>query len=371
MRFLDCIEVNPTIKFEKGKEYPFVEMANVDIYAREPKIVEMKKYSSGVKFQKGDTIVSRIEPCLQNGKGFYAKNINEGFGSTEFLVFRPKNEKVDNDFLYYLLLTDNIRKNMIGSMTGATGRQRVNNDIFNSLDLSLPDIEIQKRIAGMLSSYDDLIENNQKQITLLEEGAMRLYKEWIVNHRFPGHEKIKIIDGVPEDWEVKEIGELISKIPRTKQVMTSEYKKNGKIPIIDQSREFISGYTDDDETIVDMAVPVIVFGDHTRALKLVNFPFAKGADGTQLIVSGNEKMPQHLLYCSLVNIDLSNYHYARHFKYLKATSILVPTQELSEKFERIIEPCFSSIQYLRDKIILLQKARDILLPKLMSGEIEV
>lgn len=371
MKFLDYIEINPTIKLEKGKEYSFIEMANVDIYSREPKLTAMKKYTSGVKFEKGDTVIARIEPCLQNGKGFFAKNIQIGFGSTEFLVFRPKNEKIDTDFLYYLMQTDKIRKTMIGSMTGATGRQRVNNNIFNSIEISLPDIEVQKKIGSILSSYDDLIENNKKQIKLLEEAAMRLYKEWIVNHRFPGHEKIKVINGVPDGWEMKEIGELISKVPRTKQVMTSEYKKNGKIPIIDQSREFIAGYTDDDKTIVDMAVPVIVFGDHTRVLKLINFQFAKGADGTQLIVSCNEKMPQHLLYCSLINIDLSNYHYARHFKYLKATCILIPTQELSDKFEKIVEPYFSLIQNLRDKIILLQNARDILLSKLMSREIEV
>ena len=200
---------------------------------------------------------------------------------------------------------------------------------------------------------------------------MRLYKEWFVHLRFPGHETTKIVDGVPEGWELKDIGSLIAKISRTKQVMTSEYKTSGKIPIIDQSREFISGYTDDDETIVDIGIPVIVFGDHTRILKLISFPFAKGADGTQLIVSGTEQMPQHLLYCSLVNIDLSNYHYARHFKYLKATNILVPSRILAEEFERIVVPCFSTIQCLRDKIILLQQARDKLLPKLMSGEVEV
>ena len=371
MKFLDYIQVNPTIKLEKDKQYPFVEMANADVFAREPKQIDIKKYSSGVKFQRGDTVIARIEPCLQNGKGFFVKNISEGFGSTEFLVFRPKDDKVTNEFLYYFMLTDYIRKSMINSMTGATGRQRVNKDIFKSLELSLPSVEKQKRIADILSAYDDLIENNQKQIKLLEEAAMRLYKEWFVKLRFPGHENTKIVDGVPEGWEYKEVGSLISKTPRTKQVKKSEYKNSGEIPIIDQSREFIAGYTDDRETIVDLGVPVIVFGDHTRILKLINFPFAKGADGTQLIVSGIEEMPQHLLYCSLVNIDLSNYHYARHFKYLKASKIIVPTKNISEEFESIVEIYFKVIQILRDKIFLLQKSRDFLLPKLMNGEIEV
>ncbi|MEA5096239.1 MAG: restriction endonuclease subunit S [Sedimentibacter saalensis] len=371
MKFIDKIKVNPTISFTKGKIYPFIEMANVDFNARSPKQINLKVYSSGVKFEKGDTVIARIEPCLQNGKGFYVNEVPCGFGSTEFLVFRPKDESIDSKFLYYYLQTDYIRKSMIASMTGATGRQRVNDNIFESLEIEMPTFSIQKRIANILSTYDDLIENNQKQIKLLDEAAMRLYKEWFVNMRFPGNENISIIDGIPEGWESKEVGSLIAKIPRTKQVKTSEYKKSGTIPIIDQSRDFISGYTEDKETIVDLGIPVIVFGDHTRILKLVNFPFAKGADGTQLIVSGTTEMPQHLLFCSLVFVDLSNYNYARHFKYLKATKIIVPSVEIAEIFENIVKPFFTEIQHLRDKILLLQKARDQLLPKLLGGEIEV
>lgn len=269
-------------------------------------------------------------------------------------------------FVYYFLMNFSTDKHGGGSAVPT-----LNRNTLSSISIKVPDFTTQKRIADILSAYDDLIDNNQKQIKLLEEAAMRLYKEWFVKLRFPGHENTKIVDGVPEGWEYKEVGSLISKTPRTKQVKKSEYNNSGEIPIIDQSREFIAGYTDDRETIVDLGVPVIVFGDHTRILKLINFPFAKGADGTQLIVSGLEEMPQHLLYCSLVNIDLSNYHYARHFKYLKASKIIVPTKNISEEFESIVEIYFKVIQILRDKIFLLQKSRDFLLPKLMNGEIEV
>jgi type I restriction enzyme S subunit len=269
-------------------------------------------------------------------------------------------------FVYYFLMNFSTDKHGGGSAVPT-----LNRNTLSSISIRVPDFTTQKRIADILSAYDDLIENNQKQIKLLEEAAMRLYKEWFVKLRFPGYENTKIEDGVPEGWEYKEVGSLISKTPRTKQVKKSEYNNSGEIPIIDQSREFIAGYTDDRETIVDLGVPVIVFGDHTRILKLINFPFAKGADGTQLIVSGVEEMPQHLLYCSLLNIDLSNYHYARHFKYLKASKIIVPTKNISEEFESIVEIYFKVIQILIDKIFLLQKSRDFLLPKLMNGEIEV
>ena len=279
-------------------------------------------------------------------------------------------DEINRDYLLYYLRSPRGNGELLVRKGGAS-QPKLALERIKTVPVPVPPINIQSRIANILSAYDDLIQNNKKQIKLLEEAAMRLYTEWFVNMRFPGHENTKIVDGVPEGWEYKEVGSLISKTPRTKQVKKSEYNNSGEIPIIDQSREFIAGYTDDRETIVDLGVPVIVFGDHTRILKLINFPFAKGADGTQLIVSGVEEMPQHLLYCSLLNIDLSNYHYARHFKYLKASKIIVPTKNISEEFESIVEIYFKVIQILRDKIFLLQKSRDFLLPKLMNGEIEV
>lgn len=325
------------------------------------------KASRVTQYLPGDVLVSNIRPYFK--KIWFSNRI--GGCSNDVIVFRVLDEnKTYPKYLYYLLSQDIFFDYMMSGSNG-TKMPRGNKKLIPEFTFNDVDIEKQKRIADILSAYDNLIENNQKQIKLLEEAAMRLYKEWFVNLRFPGYENTKIVDGVPEGWEYKEVGSLISKTPRTKQVKKSEYNNSGEIPIIDQSREFIAGYTDDRETIVDLGVPVIVFGDHTRILKLINFPFAKGADGTQLIVSGVEEMPQHLLYCSLLNIDLSNYHYARHFKYLKASKIIVPTKNISEEFESIVEIYFKVIQILIDKIFLLQKSGYFLLPKLMNGEIEV
>lgn len=234
-----------------------------------------------------------------------------------------------------------------------------------------PPIEIQDKIVKCLSSYDDLIENNKKQIKLLEEAAHRLYKEWFVDLRFPGYENTPVVNGVPKGWRKDLVGNIIAKIVRTKQVMTSDYLKEGAIPIIDQSRDFIAGYTNDTETIFNIGKPVIVFGDHTRILKYIQFPFAKGADGTQLIVSNDKCMPQSLFYCSLISVDLSNFHYARHFKYLKSEEILVSTKEIADFFERQVASLFNKIQVLRYLNKTATEARDRLLPKLMSGELEV
>ena len=198
-----------------------------------------------------------------------------------------------------------------------------------------------------------------------------MYKEWFIDLRFPGYEETEIIDGVPKDWEKKLIGDIIGKIPRTKQIKTSDYLSEGAIPVVDQSRDFIAGYTNDKDSVVNLGIPIIVFGDHTRILKYIQFPFAKGADGTQLIISDKDNMPQSLLYLSLKAVDLSNYHYARHFKYLKAEIILVPTQKIGDKFDRIVSPMLNRIQKLRDICNKSSQARDRLLPKLLSGEIEV
>ena len=371
MRFLECVDLNPKITITKGQIYPFVEMANVNTCYRSPDNVDEKPFDSGVKFQDGDTVIARISPCLQNGKSFYCQNIGTGFGSTEYLVFRPKDDSVDSMYLYYFMMTDFIKLSMINSMTGATGRQRVNNDVFNDIEVCFPNIDIQRKIGEILSAYDNLIENNQKQINLLEEAAQRLYKEWFVDLHFPGYEDVEIVAGVPEGWSKETIGNIIGRMSRTKQIKTADYLLEGAIPVIDQSRNFVAGYTNDSEALVNTGTPIIVFGDHTRILKYIQFPFAKGADGTQLIISDRTNMPQSLLYLSLIAVDLSNYHYARHFKYLKAESILIPSQNVADEFDRLISPIFSQIQKLREQCYKLSQIRDRLLPKLMSGKIEV
>lgn len=273
-------------------------------------------------------------------------------------------------FWTYHFKNSSFRRAMSGTAVGAN-IQNLSQSRLSTYEAIVPDYESQVRIAKVLSSYDNLIKNNQKQIKLLEEAAQRLYKEWFVDLHFPGYEDMAIVDGVPKGWSKEPIGSIIGKVSRTKQIKTADYLLEGAIPVIDQSRNFIAGYTNDSEALVNTGTPVIVFGDHTRVLKYIQFPFAKGADGTQLIISDRTNMPQSLLYLSLITVDLSNYHYARHFKYLKAESILIPSQDVADEFDRLISPIFSQIQKLREKCYKLSQARDRLLPKLMSGEIEV
>ena len=317
--------------------------------------------------QDDDLIFAREAPA---GNVAIIKNGEKVCLGQRTVLLRPNKALVHPDFLTYYLLAPEQQYGLLGTANGATVAH-VNIPTIRNLIIQLPSLEKQAEIAAIISAYDNLIENNQKQIKILEEAAQRLYKEWFVDLRFPGYETTPVADGVPEGWAKVEVGDCIAKVARTKQVMTAELLEVGKIPVVDQSRNFIAGYTNDEETIVDFGISIIVFGDHTRVLKYIQFPFAKGADGTQLIVTSNERMPQPLLYCSLVNVDLSNYHYARHFKYLKSEEILLPSLRVADRFDGVVTPLFKQVQMLRDKCKLAAEARDRLLPKLMSGELEV
>ena len=320
------------------------------------------------KIEVGDILYSRRGDV---GRCAFATELEQGWlcGTGCLRVTIDKRKAIPQFVFYQLQKAETVgwvEKHAVGATM-----LNLNTSILSSVPIDIPSLAEQQAIVDVLSTYDDLIENNKKQIKLLEEAAQRLYKEWFVDLRFPGHETTPIVDGVPEGWKKVEVGTCIAKVARTKQVMTAELLEVGKIPVVDQSRNFIAGYINDEDTVVDLGIPIIVFGDHTRVLKYIQFPFAKGADGTQLIVTNNEKMPQSLFYCSLVNVDLSNYHYARHFKYLKAEEILLPSLDVAHQFDGVVSPLFEQVQMLRDKCKLAAEARDRLLPKLMSGEIEV
>ena len=360
-----------------GSGFPFLSFSTVfnNWFLPEtlPDLVQStEKEQTSYSILRGDVFITRTSETMDE-LGMSSVALKD-YPNATYNGFTQRLRPVDNsllpEFIGYYFRSKEFRNKFMAFSTMTTRASLRNEDLL-SLEVPVPELCIQHRIADILSAYDDLIKNNRKQIKLLEEAAQRLYKEWFVDLRFPGYEHTKITDGVPEGWEKRTVGSLIDKPIRTKQIPTADYQTDGMIPVIDQSREFISGYTNDTESLVQSNVPVIVFGDHTRILKLIQFPFAKGADGTQLICSSSNHMPQRLLYCSLLNIDLSNYHYARHFKYLKAEVIFVPTVEIANLFESITEPLYTKVQRCREICYQAQQARDRLLPKLMTGEVEV
>ena len=133
--------------------------------------------------------------------------------------------------IHYFLYALNEQLALLKSISSGSTTKFLTMSMLKPLSVPCPTISVQHRIASILSAYDDLIENNRRQIKLLEEAAQRLYREWFVELRFPGHEGVKVMDGVPEGWKIETVGSLLRKIPRTKQILTSDYQVSGNIPI--------------------------------------------------------------------------------------------------------------------------------------------
>lgn len=366
--FLDYIELNPKVLLKKGDLYPFVDMASVDSVTRTPICIELKQYTSGVKFQELDTVFARIEPCLQNGKRFLFKDFSNGFGSTEFLVFRAIKDKTTPLFVYYYMQTHRIKNIMINSMTGATGRQRVNNDVFNHLVVKIPSLSIQNRIAEILSRYDSLIENYQKQIKLLEEVAQRLYKEWFIDLRFPGYENTKIVDGVPEGWEKICLGELVC-FKRGKTITKKEIIE-GNIPVVAGGTE--PAYYCNKSNTGNRVITISASGANAGYTRMY-FEKIWASDCSFIDCSMTNYF--HFVYCHLIanKIAIDNLQKGAaqphvYPKDINALALCCPHNDILDSFESKISYYFDLISSLQKQIHKLFEARDRLLPKLMNGE---
>lgn len=281
--------------------------------------------------------------------------------------------KIDFEYLYYCLKLNTNRIEQLAS--GATYKE-INKTDLSNIEIDFPDLSTQTRISSLLSVYDDLIGNNEKRIKLLEEMAQLLYSEWFVKLKFPGHERIKMVDSktglgkLPQGWEVVTIESLLGKVKRKVKIQTGEYLPFGKYYVIDQGREFIAGYTNNEDAVYDK--DLIVFGDHSRCFKYCNFPFACGADGTQLLLTNDSnRMPETLLYYIVLNSGLQNFNYARHFKFLKSIQVIKPDSLIAKQFDNIIGSSYSQIRILREKNIILSQIRDLLIPQLVTGRREL
>lgn len=290
---------------------------------------------------------------------------------SDCIRLRFLNSEYNPSFISYFFRTEQHKQWMINLGSFGATMGSLNQAIISKIeipDLSLP---IQNKIASILSSYDELIENNKHRIKLLETMAEEIYKEWFVRLRFPGYENTKIVDGLPDGWEKMRLDNVLETVKRKPKISTDKYLSEGKYPIIDQGDDFIGGYTNDESLVQFDPLPLLVFGDHTRRIKFVDYPFVSGADGTQLLSPKNKDLLPIYFYISVKNIDLSNFHYARHFKFLKQEYITIPDETTLSKFNNLLSPFFEEIQILKDKNELLQETRDLLLPRLISGKLSV
>ena len=232
MPFSDAVLINPPVLLERGKTYPFVDMAAVNAGSRCAHAVEQRKYSGGgSRFRTGDTLMARITPCLENGKiARYCALDASGtaHGSTEFVVIRGQANVTDTEFGYYLTQCEEVRSYAVGQMTGTSGRQRVPTESLNHLTVLVPPLPEQRAIAHILGALDDKIELNRRMNETLEAMARALFKSWFVDFdpvrakmegRDTGLPKDiadlfldRLVDSelgeIPEGWEVSTLDEI-------------------------------------------------------------------------------------------------------------------------------------------------------------------
>ena len=217
----------------------------------------------------------------------------------------------------------------------------------------------------------------------LEAMAKQLYDYWFVQFDFPNedgkpykssggamvwNEKLK--REIPQGWSTLPISAILDKYPTTKRYETKEYLSQGKYPIIDQGDTYIVGYTNEDDNLLTRH-PAVLFGDHSTKVKFLDFDFARGADGTQILYSSNDAVSQYYLYLAVSTLQIPNPGYSRHFKYLKELPIVIPSLSIAIKFANIVKPLFKKWTNNIFNNTALTKQRNELLPLLMNGQASV
>lgn len=281
------------------------------------------------------------------------------------------NDNYDNEYVYYLLKNSIHKLKNLDSGT-ASGRENVSKSAFMSMELSVvKDKAIQKKIGSILSAYDDLIENNQKQIKLLEEAAQRLYKEWFVDLRFPGHEGVKVVDGVPEGWSSDQLIKL-AEFKRGKTITKSSVKE-GNVPVIAGGLE--PAYFHNVANTVAPVITVSASGANAGYTALHNHNV--WASDCSFIDS---KICEHIYYVynflktnknMMLNLQKGSAQPHVYAKNINELILLIPEEKVLKEYSNKVEVIYKAIFHKSKQISSLREARDRLLPKLMSGEIEV
>lgn len=303
-------------------------------------------------------------------------------------LLRVDNSKVFYKFLYYYFFSERWQRVIKENTVLGSTVDRLPLIKFPDFQVFLPSLQTQYKIASILSAYDDLIENNQKQIKLLEEAAQRLYKEWFVDLRFPGHEYVKVVDGVPEGWEsckLRDVAEINGRnidenYPYDKiNYIDIGSVRNGRILEktnynLEEAPGRAKRIVQDGDVIWGMVRP------NLRAYAMVLNPDKNDVFSTGFAVLTSKKVPFSFLYCNVTTEEFVGYlvnctngaaYPAVKPIHFEEYNVSIPQNNLLNKFHNITEPYFRKIYYLNKQISSLREARDRLLPKLMSGEIEV
>lgn len=384
-RLSDIAEFNPRESIKKGSVAKKIAMDKLQPFCRDIPEYEYATFSGGTKFRNGDTIMARITPCLENGKTAKVNILDDGevgFGSTEYIVFRAKENLADEDYLYYLVCSPLVRDPAIKSMVGSSGRQRVQTDVVQNLEIDIPDLDTQKKIGGILRTFDNKIALNNAINENLQEQARSIFQSWFIDYEpFGG--------AAPSDWHPSTLGEVaIMKTDswspaKNPDVVVEHYS----IPAFDEQHypvfEIASGIKSNKYILTSDSVMISKLNPDTkriwRPVCLSKHPVCS----TEFIVYEAKKNGQRdYIYSLIDSIPFFN-HLCSHTtgstnsrqratpKSTLGFSFLLPPDSVIEEFCHIVTPMYDLIASNIVENQSLAKTRESLLPRLMSGELDV
>mgnify|MGYP001419099392 CR=1 FL=1 len=380
----DIADFNPRETIKKGAIAKKIPMDVLRPFYRDIPYYVEECFSGGTKFRNGDTIMARITPCLENGKTAQVSILNDGevgFGSTEYIVFRAKEGITDKDYLYYLVCSPEIREPSIKSMVGSSGRQRVQTDVVKNLEIDVPPLVDQEKIGSFLKSFDDKIALNDKINKNLEQQAEALFKAWFLDY-------IPWNGSVPDSWIDGKLGDFAdikrggSPRPIQKYLSDSGLRWLKISDVTSLQTPFVIDIKD--HIIEDGLKKTVFLKEGSLILSNSATPgIPKILDVDSCIHDGwlyfpKSKFSREYLYLYFKYIrqhlvNLSNGSVFNNLKtdILKNYPTILPDKETLHRFDAIVYPMFLEMQNRTRESHKLAAMRDALLPKLMSGELDV
>ncbi len=325
-----------------------------------------KKVISRSNPEKGDILFAHIGASL--GETAFVRTNNE-FSIKNIALFKPNIKKVSKHYLYYIVTSpvfqELVKIQKTGSAQPFLSLKQLRSFKFQYID----NLSIQKKIAAILSAYDELIENNNRRIAILEKMAEEIYREWFVRMRFPGHEKVKVVKGVPEGWGVVKVKNIVDRKRFGRIYREDELFESGKVIVIDQSvKDYLGYYDGEPEHIASIADPIILFGDHSCKMLLMIEPFSLAENVIPFQSKGN--IPIVFLFYLIHNL-IETTEYKRHWTELVNKPVFLPDPTLQNMYSDKTKNLLLEKDKLTKANYTLKQSRDLLLPRLISGKLDV
>lgn len=367
--------INPSESLRKGQIAKKIPMDVLKPFTKKPPLFSMDEFNGGMKFRNGDTIIARITPCLENGKTAYIDIFDDnevGFGSTEYIVIRERVGISDKHFLYYFAVSPIFRDVAILSMTGSSGRQRVQTDVVRQHIFEIPDLSEQKAIAAVLSSLDDKIDLLHRQNKTLEAMAEALFKQWFVVE-------------AREDWVEKPLSQIANFLNGLACQKYPPENEIDKLPVL-KIRELSSGISESSDYVTSNVKPeyVVENGDiifaWSASLMVKIWHGEKCILNQHLFKVTSTEFPKwfYFMWCKhyldeFISISSSHATTMGHIKRgdLDNAMVLTPDGEELEIMTLKMTPILNKQIANHKQIQTLETLRDTLLPKLMSGQVRL